>query len=60
LIFRPDHFTAALLFALFVSIVFGITQRETPARMLRYGIYCFVLFVGAIIALSWLMYFIAR
>ena len=60
MIFRPDHFTAVLLFALFASTVFGITQRETPKRMLRYGIYCFVLFVGAAIVLSWLMYFIAR
>jgi hypothetical protein len=60
MIFLPSHFTAVLLFALFASIVFGITQRETPRRMIRYGIYCFVLFVGSVIALSWLMYFIAR
>jgi CHASE2 domain-containing sensor protein len=59
-IFRPSHFTAVLLFALFASIVFGITQRETPRRMIRYGIYCFVLFVGSVIVLSWLMFFIAR
>ena len=57
---HPSHFTAVLLFALFASIVFGITQRETPQRMIRYGIYCFVLFVGSAIALSWLMFFIAR
>jgi hypothetical protein len=49
-----------LLFALFASIVFGITQRETPRRMFRYGLYCFVLFVGAAIVLSWLMFLIAR
>jgi hypothetical protein len=54
------HFAAVLLFALFASTVFGITQRETPVRMLRYGAYCFVLFVGSVIVLSWLMYFIAR
>jgi uncharacterized membrane protein YfcA len=54
------HFAAVVLFALFASTVFAITQRETPRRMLRYGIYCFVLFVGAAIVLSWLMYFIAR
>jgi hypothetical protein len=57
---RPSHFAAVLLFSLFVSVVFGITQRETPRRMLRYGIYCFALFVGSAIVLSWLMYFIAR
>ena len=60
MIFRPDHFSAVLLFALFVSTVFGITMRETPARMLRFGIYCFVLFVGSVIAASWLMFLIAR
>jgi hypothetical protein len=59
-VFRPSHFTAVLLFALFTSVVFGITMRETPRRMLRYGIYCFVLFAGSAVALSWAMYFIAR
>lgn len=58
--FRPSHFLAVVLFALFASVVFGITQRDTPPRMLRYGIYCFVLFVGSAILLSWVMYFIAR
>jgi hypothetical protein len=49
-----------VLFALFASIVFGITQRETPQRMLRYSAYCFALFVGSAIVLSWVMYLIAR
>jgi hypothetical protein len=56
--YRPSHFAAVLLFALFASIVFGITQRETPRKMLRYGIYCFVLFLGSTIVLSWVMHFI--
>jgi hypothetical protein len=59
-VFRPSHFLAVVLFALFASVVFGITQRETPRLMVRYGIYCFVLFVGSAIALSWVMFFIAR
>jgi CHASE2 domain-containing sensor protein len=59
-VFHPSHFTAVLLFALFASVVFGITQRETPVRMVRYGLYCFVLFVGAAIVLSWVMFLIAR
>ena len=54
------HFAAVLLFALFASTVFAITQRETPKAMLRYGIYCFVLFVGAAIVLSWVMFLIAK
>ena len=57
---HPSHFTAVLLFALFASVVFGITQRNTPQRMLRYGIYCFVLFVASAIVISWIMFFISR
>ncbi len=57
--FQPSHFTAVLLFALFASTVFGITMRETPRRMFRYGSYCFALFVGSVIVFSWVMYFIS-
>jgi len=56
----PSHFASVVLFALFASVVFGITQRDTPQRMFRYGIYCFGLFVGSAIVLSWVMYAIAR
>jgi len=55
-----SHLAAVALFALFVSTVFGITMRDTPQRMVRYGAYCFVLFIGAAILLSWIMFFIAR
>ena len=57
---RPSHFTAVVLFALCASVVFAITMRDTPRRMVRYGAYCFVLFVGAAIVLSWVMFLIAR
>jgi len=50
------HFNAVLLFALFVSTVFGITMRAEPKMMIRFGAYCFVLFVGAVILASWVMY----
>jgi hypothetical protein len=59
-VLRPSHFAAVLLFALFASTVFGITQRNTPPKMLRYGIYCFALFAGSAIVLSWVMFLIAR
>jgi hypothetical protein len=52
------HFPAVLLFALFVSIVFGITQRAQPRMMIRFGAFTFFCLVGATIAASWLMYFI--
>jgi hypothetical protein len=52
------HFTAVLLFSLFISVVFGITQRAQPKMMLRFGAYCFALFVGSAIVLSWVMWII--
>jgi flagellar biosynthesis protein FliR len=51
-----SHFSAVLVFALCASVVFGITQRAEPKMMVRFGAYCFVLFVGAVIVASWLMY----
>jgi hypothetical protein len=50
------HFSAVLLFSLFASVVFGITQRSEPKMMIRFGAYCFVLFVGSVIVASWLMW----
>jgi hypothetical protein len=60
LTFAPSHFTAVLLFSLFASVVFAITQRAEQRAMVRYGAYCFALFVGAAIVASWLMFFIHR
>jgi CHASE2 domain-containing sensor protein len=57
---HPSHFAAVLLFALFASTVFGITMRDTPRRMVRYGAYCFILFIGSAIVLSWVMFLIAH
>ena len=58
--FAPSHFTAVLLFALFASTVFAITQRSTPKLMFRYGAWCFTLFAGSAVVLSWLMFLLAR
>jgi hypothetical protein len=50
------HFPAMLLFALFTSIIFGITQRAQPKMMIRFGSYCFALFVSSVIVVSWIMW----
>jgi len=50
------HFSAVLLFSLFTSIVFGITQRAQPRMMIRFGAFCFAIFVVSTIVVSWLMY----
>jgi hypothetical protein len=59
-VFTPSLFTSVLLFATFASVVFGITQRTTTRDMVRYGLYCWVLFVGAVIGASWLMWMVRR
>jgi hypothetical protein len=52
------HFSAMLVFALCVSVVFGITQRAVPKMMLRFGALCFVLLVSAVVVASWAMWLI--
>ncbi len=54
------HFAAVLLFSLFTSIVFGITQRSEPRMMMRFGSLCFAMFVGGTILASWVMWLIKR
>ena len=51
-----SHFEAAFLFALFASIVLGVITKRTDAERLRYGVRCFLYFVGALVGLGWLMY----
>ena len=50
------HFSAVLLFALFTSSVFGITQRAERKVMVGFGAFCFVIFAGATVVVSWLMF----
>jgi len=55
-----SHFSAAVVFAFFTSIVFGITQKNTTREMVRYGLYCFAMFVGGVFVAGWLMWLIRR
>jgi hypothetical protein len=54
------HFSAALVFALFASVVFGITQRSTARDQVRYGLYCFAMFIGGVFVAGWAMWLIRR
>jgi hypothetical protein len=51
-----SHFTAALLFAFFASIVFGITQKEGVREQFRYGVKCFAWFAIGVIAGGWFLW----
>ncbi|HWP99833.1 MAG TPA: hypothetical protein VNK92_05135 [Vicinamibacterales bacterium] len=51
-----SHFLLLVLFALLVSIVFAVLLRDEPREQLRLGLKLFAGFVGAAVALGWLMY----
>jgi hypothetical protein len=55
-----SHFTAALIFSLCASVVFGITQRDNSRQMIRYGLYCFAWFIGGVLIAGWVMWFLKR
>jgi len=50
------HFAAVFFFAVFASVVFGITQRDNTRDMVKYGLYCFSLFIGGVILAGWVMW----
>ena len=52
------HFLLMVTFALAVSVVFGITGRETPRARLFYGLKIFAEFIGIGLALGWLLYWL--
>ena len=51
-----SHFSAALLFSTFASIVFGITVRDNPRDQVSYGLYCFAMFMGGLLVAGWVMW----
>ena len=51
-----SHFSAAFICALCASIVFGITQRNEQHDMLRYGAYCFMIFLVGLLVGGWVMW----
>jgi len=51
-----SHFEAALLFAVFTSVVLGVVTKKTDRERIRYGLQTFGYFMLALFGLSWLMY----
>ena len=54
---RASHLGLMIVFALFVSVVFGTLMRDEPNEQLRFGAQLFAAFVGGGIALGWILYF---
>src|SRR4029077_20349876 len=55
-----SHFSAAVVFALFASVVFGITQKNSTIEQVKYGLQCFAMFVGGVFLAGWVMALIRR
>jgi hypothetical protein len=55
-----SHFTAAIIFALSTSVVFGVTSKNTDRERLLYGLQVFGIFLAVLLGGAWLMYFIRR
>lgn len=49
------HFGLLVLFAAFVSLIFAVIAKDTPKEQAKLGFSLMGSFVGAAIALGWLM-----
>lgn len=52
-----SHLALMVIFALFVSVVFGTLMRDEPKDQLFFGGQLFTAFVVGGIALGWVLYF---
>lgn len=55
-LFTLSHLAAAVLFALFSSVIFAITLQEELTAQLRYGLKAFAWFLGGTILGGWLLF----
>ena len=51
-----SHFGALLIFALNVSVVFALINKNEPREQLRYGFFVFLSFLGVAFVVGWVMY----
>jgi undecaprenyl pyrophosphate phosphatase UppP len=54
---NTSHLGLMILFALYVSVVFGTLMRDDPKEQLRFGAQLFAAFVVGGITLGWILYF---
>ena len=51
-----SHFTAVLMFALFVSTVFALITKNEPREQFRYGVFVFLSFIAVAFVVGWIMF----
>jgi hypothetical protein len=51
------HLGLLITFSIFVSLVFAVLMRDEPRAQLLFGLRLLAGFIGAALALSWLLYF---
>ena len=54
--FHLSHFSAMVIFALFVSMAFACLARKTWAARIKYALWSLALFLAIGIGVAWLMY----
>ncbi len=51
-----SHLLAMMLFAGFVSLIFGVLMHDQPAEQVKLGGRLFAGFVGAALVLGWILF----
>ena len=60
LVLPVTHFVAMVVFAFFTSVTLALLGHRTAAGRIKYGLWCFALFVAIAVAIAWLMYPLSR
>ncbi len=50
-----SHFLMLVLFAVMVSTVFAVLQKDTPREQIRLGLFMFAGFIGFAVIAGWVM-----
>ena len=51
-----SHFTALVVFAFIVSVVFALINKTQPMEQLKYGAFVFLSFLAVALVVGWLMF----
>jgi len=51
-----SHFTALIVFALLVSVVFALINKVRPLEQVKYGAFVFLSFLSVALIVGWFMF----